>query len=91
MSTLIDESATRSVSSSVGRQARCIYSEAINLHELGRLSIQRASHVEPTAEGHWQADLSTMSGPLLGPFARRTDALVAEHAWLVANWLLRRD
>jgi len=30
---------------------RCVYGEDVNLSELGRLSIQRGSHVEPTADG----------------------------------------
>jgi hypothetical protein len=66
---------------------RCVYGEEINLQELGQLAIQRASHVEPTADGRWQADLSPVGGPVLGPFDRRTKALSAEQAWLADNWL----
>lgn len=68
-------------------QVRCIYGEDIDLSALGQLSIQRASYVEPTAEGQWAADLSPVSGPVLGPFTLRTEALAAEVAWLGANWL----
>ncbi len=68
-------------------QVRCLYSEAIELSALGALSIQRASHVEPDADGHWFADLSPSHGPLLGPFERRSDALQAEAAWLSAHRL----
>jgi hypothetical protein len=68
-------------------QASCIYSETINLAELGQLLIQRASHVEPDAEGRWLADLSPVQGPRLGPFAQRSAALAAEVAWLEAHWL----
>jgi len=32
---------------------KCIYGEAIPLHQLGELSIRRASHVEPDAKGRW--------------------------------------
>jgi hypothetical protein len=67
---------------------RCLYGEAIPLGELGGLTIQRASHVEPDAQGRWQADLSPVAGPVLGPFATRSEALAAEEAWLVANRLL---
>jgi hypothetical protein len=67
--------------------ARAIYDEAIDLVALGRLSIQRASHVEPDADGQWTADLRPVEGPVLGPFNRRSEALVAERAWLEANWL----
>ena len=66
---------------------RCIYAEAIDLSYLGSLSINRASHVEPDANGRWWADLSPVSGPKLGPFGRRTEALVAEQHWLETNWL----
>lgn len=68
-----------------GGQVRCIYDEAINLAALGRLSIRRASHVEPDADGHWVASL--IGGPVLGPFATRSQALEAEQAWLQASWL----
>lgn len=66
--------------------ARCIYGEAIELSALGSLSISRASHVEPTPEGKWTADMSPCGGPLLGPFEFRSEALSAEVAWL-DNWL----
>ncbi len=66
---------------------RCVYSEELNLPELGRLSIQRGSHVEPTTDGQWTADLSPVNGPLLGPFTTRTAALKAEEAWLLEHWL----
>ena len=66
---------------------RCVYGEDVNLHQLGRLSIQRGSHVEPTADGRWTADLSPVDGPVLGPFTSRADALAAETAWLLEHWL----
>ncbi len=61
---------------------RCLYSEAIDLSALGVLTIQRASHVEPDEAGNWWADLSPVTGPKLGPFARRSEALQAEEDWL---------
>jgi hypothetical protein len=66
---------------------RCLYGEAIPLGELGGLTIQRASHVEPDVDGQWLADLSPVSGPTLGPFKTRSEALAAEEAWVVANRL----
>lgn len=69
-------------------QVRCLYGEEIDLHELGSLSIRRASHVEPDHLGRWLADLSPCDGPMLGPFAQRSEALQAETDWLAANWLL---
>lgn len=67
--------------------ARCVYSEAFDLHALGRLDIARGSHVEPDPSGQWFADLSPVSGPRLGPFSHRSDALAAEHDWLDRHWL----
>ena len=61
---------------------RCIYGEDLALHALGRLSITRASHVEPDAEGYWWADMAPVAGPVLGPYSSRSDALFAERAWL---------
>ncbi len=69
---------------------RCIYSEAIELANLGTATIRRASHVEPDQNGQWLADLSPLSGPVLGPFPLRSRALAAEQAWLEANWLFDR-
>jgi hypothetical protein len=67
---------------------RAVYGEEIDLASLGRLSIARASHVEPNHQGQWIVDLAPVSGPLLGPFRLRSDALRTELAWLEANWLL---
>ena len=66
---------------------RAVYGEMIDLRSLGRPSIARASHVEPTPDGRWTADLRPVVGPVLGPFAHRSEALEAERAWLEANWL----
>ena len=65
--------------------ARCIYDEALDLRELGRLQITRASHVEPDAEGYWWAEMGPSGGPVLGPFTSRTEALGAERGWLAAR------
>ena len=66
---------------------RCLYDESIDLSALGQLTIRRASHVEPDANGQWFADLNPMDGPILGPFPRRSDALTAESHWIEANGL----
>jgi len=63
-----------------------IYSEEIDLTEIGRVEISRASHVEPTADGNWTADMGPVGGPVLGPFAKRSEALAAEVEWL-ERWL----
>lgn len=66
---------------------RCLYTEDIPLGTLGRLSIARASHVEPGECGTWYADLSPVNGPMLGPFPTRSAALAAEVRWLERNYL----
>ncbi len=72
----------------LGGTARCLYDEAIDLTALGQPAITRASHVEPDRHGAWLTDLSPVGGPLLGPFARRSDALAAERVWLEMHWLV---
>jgi hypothetical protein len=67
--------------------ARAIYDEAIDLGVLGQLTIKRASHVEPDDCGRWRADLTPVTGPILGPFDRRSEALEAERDWLLQHWL----
>jgi hypothetical protein len=67
---------------------KCVYNDRVQptLEGLGgKMSIRRASHVEPTADCKWEADLSPSQGPVLGPFERREDALEAERAWLGRN------
>ena len=66
---------------------RCVYSEAIDLRQIGQLTITRASHVEPTPTGRWTADLRPIGGPILGPFSHRSEALATESQWLADNWL----
>jgi hypothetical protein len=70
-----------------GGMIRGLYDETIDLSVLGLLSIERASHVEPTPDGRWLADLSPVMGPVLGPFPQRSAALAAETAWLQRHWL----
>ncbi len=65
--------------------ARCIYDEALDLRELGKLQITRAIHVEPDAEGCWWADMGPSGGPVLGPYGSRSEALRAERGWLAVR------
>jgi hypothetical protein len=69
---------------------KTIYNESLDLTCLGHLTICRASHVEPDAKGCWQADLSPVGGPVLGPFRHRSEALKAEHDWLEQHVLVPR-
>ena len=59
-----------------------IYDEALDLHEIGKVQITRASHVEPDAAGCWWADMRPSGGPVLGPFKNRSEAF--ERGWLMA-------
>lgn len=51
----------------------------------GEAAIRRASHVEPTSDAHWIADLAPCGGGILGPFDSRLEALCAERAWIEAR------
>jgi len=69
--------------------SRCLYSEFVDLRALGKLAIARGSHVEPTADGQWTADMAPVNGPILGPYSNRSEALEAERAWLEEHWLFK--
>lgn len=63
-----------------------VYSDDLHsLYDEGSVSIKRASHVEPGDNGKWYADLSPVSGPVLGPFTLRQEALDEEVKWLRNN------
>ncbi len=63
---------------------RFIYDDdlAAVARDIGTLTMTRASHVEPTEDGQWTADMEPCGGPVLGPFSTRKAALAAEHAWI---------
>lgn len=66
--------------------ARFIYSDdlAALTKDLGGAVIRRASHVEPTTDGRWTADMAPVGGPVLGPYTTRAEALGREVEWLRA-------
>ena len=73
-----------------------IYTEELDLSDMGKTTTKRASCVEPTEDNKWTADMGPaiilfgITGPikrLLGPFPTRKDALAAEVKWLEANIL----
>jgi hypothetical protein len=60
-----------------------VYDDALaNVLDEGEARIRRVSHVEPAPGGGWEADMSPVDGPKLGPFPTRGDALEAERDWL---------
>lgn len=66
-------------------QIRFIYKDALlSLTNLGKTTIERASHVEPYGSC-WQADMSPVGGPVLGPYRTRGEALQHEVDWLLAH------
>ena len=73
---------------STSGEVSCIYTESIELKNIGRLTIRRGSHVEPDAVGKWIVNMSPINGPQLGPFDVRSKAISAEILWLEHNWLL---
>ena len=68
-----------------GGDVRCVYGEELELRELGKLHITRASHVEPDRDGFWWADMGPVEGPVLGPYGSRTESLGAERGWLLGQ------
>lgn len=75
------------VVSADGRLQFVYHDDLRNLLELGDGSIKRASHVEPTVDSRWQADLSPLGGPLLAPTQTREESLRAEVAWIERHYL----
>ena len=70
-------------------ETQMIFDDRLDVRSVGCIAIRRGSHVEPTLDGQWTADLSPVDGPTLGPFDKRSEALAAEVAWLQQNWLTR--
>lgn len=70
-----------------------VHSDDLSIALLGNdfseATTKRASHVEPDGNGGWTADLGPVSGPLLGPFRTRTEALDAELTWLAEEMTKR--
>jgi hypothetical protein len=65
-----------------------IYSDKLAslARRLGDVRTQRASHVEPTSDSKWTADMSPIEpGVVLGPFDTKDEALGAEVSWLLAR------
>jgi len=63
---------------------QCVYTEALDLDQFGRADIRRASNVNPGPDG-WQAQIE--DGPTLGPFPKRSEAILAEVRYIEENLL----
>jgi len=63
-------------------EAVFIYEDGHPCLDLGIGQTKRASHVEPTDDGMWQADMGPMGGPVLEKTVERAEALLAEVMWL---------
>lgn len=60
-----------------------VYSdELLDLLDEGDATVTRVSHVEPTSDNRWTADMTPVRGPILGPFKTHAKALAAERMWL---------
>lgn len=60
-----------------------IYEDRLRpLLEQGEAKVERASHVEPTKDARWQADLSPIGGTLLESTETREASLRAEVNWI---------
>lgn len=59
-----------------------IYEDEHPLLTLGRPSTRRASHVEPTEDCRWQADMGPVGGPVLDEAETKKEALHLEVRWL---------
>lgn len=63
-----------------------IYSDSMReILEEGQGSIRRASHVEPTIDNKWEADMSPIGGEILSGFDTREAALKAEVEYIETN------
>lgn len=64
-----------------------IYNDDFIIEALQIETIRRASVVEPVelSPDRWTADMSLSTGPILGPFKRRDEAIKAEIDWLEEN------
>lgn len=77
------ENSKPNISVKIDTKGNTIFVYTDHLEELSKLgTTSRASHVEPTSNGMWTADLSPVNGPTLGPFTTRAEALSAEITWL---------
>lgn len=68
-------------------KVRFIYDEKLieRFKDKGKVSIKRASYVEPNEDGSWYVDLGPVKGPRVEGFKTRSDALAYEVEYLNVN------
>lgn len=59
--------------------------ELAKLKTEGNCKIERVSNVEPNDQSEWMADMMLISGPILGPFETRQEAIDAELRYIWDN------
>lgn len=83
MDQMIEQAISQTLSIESNGDIRFVWDDSLeSLRDEGRTKIERASHVEPTPDGRWIADMSPVGGPVLGSFSTRGQALDAEREWL---------
>ena len=70
-------------------EAVFIYEDGHPCLKLGRAETKRASHVEPTEDGMWQADMGPVGGPRLSKSISRSTSLKLENEWMTENLLMQ--
>ncbi len=64
-----------------------IYNEDLNINNIGKVDIKRASRVEPDKDGKWYVDLSLIGGKKINGFNKRSEAIKYEIDWIEKNIL----
>jgi len=83
---------TRIINVSRSGEMTFIYDDKLTgLMKHGPAKITRASHVDPTADNKWEANMVPSRGPVLGPFDTRAEALAAEVRWINENVLTQKE
>lgn len=71
---------------------RMIYSDSMReILDEGQGSIRRASHVEPTIDNKWEADMGPIGGEVLSGFETREEALKAEVEYIEERMFRRGE
>ncbi len=78
----MDRTKTLKLVVKAGRIQAIYDDEMIGLFPFNKVTVMRASHVEPQSRGGWSADLTPVGGPILKDFLTRKQALDAEAQYI---------